>query len=103
MVVSRAEALRKHFNKNEKIKKRYFEVMQGYIEKGNAELALSDSGKENGRKCFLTHFSVLNPKKKDKFRIVFDCAARHLGTSLDHALLYEPELVNCLVGVLTRF
>ena len=48
-------------------------------------------------------FSCAKPKKPDKLRIVFDCAARHMGTSLNDALLQGPDVVNCLTGVLTRF
>ena len=103
LAVSRAESLRRRLNKDERLRKKYSEVMQGYIEKGYAELVPKDFRKENSREWFLPHFPVLNPKKPDKLRIVFDCAARHMGTSLNDALLQGPDLVNCLTGVLTRF
>ena len=36
-------------------------------------------------------------------RIIFDCSAKHRGSSLNDKLLQGPELTNSLVGVLTRF
>ena len=44
----------------------------------------------------------MNPNK-EKPRIVFDCAAQHLGVSLNSKVLQGPDLANKLVGVLTRF
>ena len=40
---------------------------------------------------------------KGKFRIVFDCAARFKGTSLNKQILQGPDNANNLVRVLTRF
>ena len=42
---------------------------------------------------YLPHHSVVHPKKPEKVRVVFDCAARYRGT----------DLTNKLVGVLLRF
>ena len=45
----------------------------------------------------------MNPHKPDKVRVVFDCAARYNGVSLNSKLLQGPDLANNLVGVLIRF
>ena len=46
---------------------------------------------------YIPHFAT-----GEKFRVVFDCAARFCGVSLND-LLQDPDLTNNLVGVLSRF
>ena len=77
--------------------------MQGYIAKGHAELVSESCEEGDGREWYLPHFPVLNPKKPDKLRIVFDCAAKYMGISLNDVLMQGPDLVNSLEEVLIRF
>ena len=46
---------------------------------------------------------MINPKKTNEVRVVFDCAAKHKGICLNDALMQGPNLANDLVGVLIRF
>jgi len=48
---------------------------------------------------YLPHHPVLNPKKPEKCRIVFDCAAKYGGSSLNDHVHQGPDLTNGLVGV----
>ncbi len=52
---------------------------------------------------FLPHHPVFHPKKPGKVRVVFDCAAKYRGVSLNDVLLQGPDMTNTLIGVLTRF
>ena len=56
-----------------------------------------------GAVWYLPHHPVLNANKSGKVCVVFDCAAKHQGTSLNAQLLQGPDLTNNLVGILTRF
>ena len=52
---------------------------------------------------YLPHHPVLNVNRPGTVRVVFDCTAKHHGTSLNDQLLQGPDLTNNLVGVLTPF
>ncbi|XP_071943811.1 uncharacterized protein [Antedon mediterranea] len=62
-----------------------------------------DLCRADGCVWYLPHHPVFNPKKPDKCRIVFDCAARANGTSLNDQVHQGPDLTNKLIGVLLRF
>ncbi|XP_035986916.1 uncharacterized protein LOC118560197 [Fundulus heteroclitus] len=52
---------------------------------------------------YIPHHSVYHPKKPEKIRVVFDCSAKHEGTSLNDHLLTGPDMINDLAGILCRF
>lgn len=55
------------------------------------------------RTWYLPHFSVLNPLKPGKLRLVFDAAARVEGVSLNSRLLKGPQQYRPLPAVLFNF
>ncbi|TNN04864.1 Gag-Pol polyprotein, partial [Schistosoma japonicum] len=61
------------------------------------------SFKSEGVCWYIPHHPVINPKKPEKLRIVFDCAAKYQDLSLNDQLLRGPNAANSLIGVLLRF
>ena len=61
---------------------------------------VNESGKAT---WFLPHHPLFHLIKPEKVCVVFDCAAKYRGVSLNNALLPGPDMSNSLVGVLTRF
>ena len=56
-----------------------------------------------GPTWYLPHHAVTNQHKPDKVRVVFVCAAKYKGTSLNDNLIRGSDLINSLIGVLMRF
>lgn len=65
--------------------------MNQILEKGYAVKVPDEKvNQDDGRVWYLPHHGVYHPKKK-KLRVVFDCAARYQGTSLNEQLLQGPK------------
>ena len=77
--------------------------MKNIIENGYAEKVPNMRNSERNNVWYIPHHGVYHPKKPNKIRVVFDCAAEHRGESLNKHLLQGPDLTNNLTGVLCRF
>ena len=55
------------------------------------------------RVWYLPHQAVVTDKKPGKLRVVFDCAAKYKGESLNDKCFQGPNLTNKLLDVLLRF
>ena len=78
--------------------------MSVLIEKKYAEMVNdSEIGRTDGYTWYLPHHPVVHPRKPEKVRIVFDCAAKYQGVSLNNAVSQGPDLANKLIGALLRF
>nr|CAB3263160.1 uncharacterized protein LOC104265735 [Phallusia mammillata] len=99
----RLRSLERRLKKDEKLRERYVGTVETYIQKGYAKRISSHDRGQSKREWYLPHHPVLHPRKPDKVRVVFDCAAKHAGVALNDALMSGPDLMNNLVGVLTRF
>ena len=86
------------------LKQRYANFIDDLLDKGYAcrvpdqQLSCNDE-----TVWYLPHHNVVHVKKPDKVRVVFDCAAKYHGESLNDKILQGPDLTNSLVGVLCRF
>ena len=104
MAEVRLSYLKKKLRKDQELHDGYVKSMQDYISKGYARKVTKEEveDKDSGI-WYIPHHPVVNPNKPGKVRIVFDCAAKYKGTCLNDSILQGPDLVNLLVGVLTRF
>ena len=71
------------------------------IEKGHATKIKDENNTDNVIN-YLPHHGVVNINKPGKVRVVFDAGATYNSKSLNKSLLKGPDLLNNLVGVLTR-
>nr|VZI24609.1 unnamed protein product [Spirometra erinaceieuropaei] len=60
---------------------------KGYIERVDGNKAFPVT-----RHWYLPHHPVVNPRKPEKIRVVFDCAAKCQGVSLNDNLYQGPDL-----------
>lgn len=81
----------------------YSKQIQSCVEKGYAvKVSTKEKPKNEKKKWYLLHFSVVNPNKPNKFRFVFDAAAKSCGQSLNDQLLTGPDLFNSIIGILFK-
>ncbi|KAK3895047.1 hypothetical protein Pcinc_001215 [Petrolisthes cinctipes] len=104
MAERRLQILGKRLNKDRHLGEKYTEEIHKLVKEGYAEeVSPEDLKRADGKVWYLPHHPVHNPKKPDKTRIVFDCAAKFGRFSLNDHVCQGPDLANKLVGVLLRF
>ena len=104
MAEQRLDLLRKRLSKDKDLHGKYCSAIQDYLTKGYAEkVPENELDTKEQPVWYLPHHPVTHPMKPCKVRIVFDCAAKYHGISLNQQLLQGPDFTNPLVGVLTRF
>ena len=101
MAEKRLQGLKRRLERDQDLHIKYSETMKGNIDKGYVTEVPIEKREEGV--WFLPHHPVIHPRKPGKVRIVYDCAAKSGGQSLNDQLLKGPENNNTLVGVLLRF
>ena len=100
----RLRLLRRRLSRDQDLLQKYSAFIDNLLDKAYArkvpDYQLSRPGEAT---WFLPHHPVFHPKKPGKVRVVFDCAAKYRGVSLNDVLLQGPDMTNTLIGVLTRF
>ena len=99
MARKRLDHLRRRLERDPELKSQYVDSMNSLIENGYAEPATSQAG---GPVWYIPHHPVFGANK-DKLRVVYDCAARSRGVSLNDVIHQGPDYNNSLLGVLLRF
>jgi len=104
MAEKRLSSLKRRLLRDPLMHERYKDVINDHLKKGHARQVIEEpKEKDNPSVWYLPHHPVCNPQKPEKVRVVFDCAAKWQGTSLNDQLFQGPDLTNKLIGVLTRF
>ena len=104
MAESRLGHLKRKLSRDSTMRIKYTCFIDDLLIKGYARKIPDKPDKDvSSISWYLPHHNVVNPKKPDKVRVVFDCAAKFNGESLNNNVLQGPDLTNSLVGVLCRF
>ena len=77
--------------------------MEKYQAEGAAREVTDEELKTLKPRWYLPHHAVWHPRKPVEPRVVFDCASKNKGTSLNDELLRGPENISSLIGVILRF
>ena len=102
MADQRLKSLGRRLEKDRDLHEKYKEGIKDLLDKGYAEEVKDDAPEPVGATWYIPHHPVFHPMK-EKMRIVFDCAGKYKGTSLNDAVMQGPDLTNKLIGVLLRF
>ena len=103
MAVHRLRNLTTKLNKNGMMDK-YSENLVKMLDSGYAEpVPTEELSLRDGQVWYLPHHAVLHVAKPGKVRLVFDCAAKQGGISLNSQCFRGPDLNNKLLHVLLRF
>lgn len=102
LAIQRLTSLHKSLSKSGQLD-RYDEGINQLLEDGYVEqVPAHERERDPTHVWYLPHFGVTTPSKP-KLRIVFDCAAKSCGVSLNSTANSGPDLTNSLLGVLLRF
>lgn len=105
MAARRLQSLEKRLKQDPSMKQKIREQIAEYERKGyahritNAELETADPR----RVWYLPLGVVVNPKKPEKIRLIWDAAAKASGISLNSQLMKGPDFLSSLTAVLIQF
>ncbi|XP_053686362.1 uncharacterized protein LOC128735909 [Sabethes cyaneus] len=105
MALRRLGCLERRMERNPSLKENIFRQIDEYELKGYAHRASEDELKTANPKrvWYLPLGAVINPKKPEKVRLIWDAAATVDGISLNALLLKGPDQLTSLPAVLARF
>ena len=103
MALHRLKGLKRRLERNQELKTKYCDQMHAVLACDYAERVPENEIDVPNKIWYIPHHPVINPKKLEKVRIVYDCAATVDGKSLNDFLMKGPDLTNALIAVLLRF
>lgn len=95
--------LKKRMEKDHTFKEKYTRVVEKYKSEGSSREVPEKEVPTMNPIWYLPHHAVWHPRKPEEPRVVFDCAAKTKGVSLNNQLLRGPENTSSLIGVILRF
>ncbi|XP_041455129.1 uncharacterized protein LOC121407938 [Lytechinus variegatus] len=99
----RLQTLGRRLERDTHLHEKYKEGISDLLQKGYAEEVSESDDQDQAVTWYIPHHPVFHPMKPGKVRIVFDCASKYKGQSLNDVVLQGPDLTNKLIGVLLRF
>ena len=99
----RLMCLKRKMQRNPVFHTKYSSVMEKYRTEGSSRQVPDDEVTKLKPIWYLPHHAVWHPRKPEEPRVVFDCASKSSGTSLNEQLLQGPENTSTLIGVILRF
>ncbi|KAK4474245.1 hypothetical protein MN116_000200 [Schistosoma mekongi] len=104
MVKRRLQSLRRRLVGDCCFHDKYTRSVENNFTKGYAE-KVSEIQRKVGYcpRWYLPHHAVINPRKLEKLRVVFDCAAKFAGVSSNDMIYQGPDTTAELVCILLRF
>ncbi|XP_036347095.1 uncharacterized protein LOC118756437, partial [Rhagoletis pomonella] len=100
----RLMCLERKFNKDPLLKSTIQQQIDNLISKGYAKkLSPAEATIQPSKTWYLPIFTVTNPNKPGKIRLVWDAAAKANGVCLNDFMFPGPDLLNSLVEVLLSF
>ena len=99
----RLKHLKRKLEKDPKLLQQYTATVEKYVKDGHARQLKACEIQEDSAQWYLPHHPVFKRSNPAKCRVVFDCAAKYSGLSLNDAIHQGPNLMNSLAGVLLRF
>lgn len=105
MAIRRLQSLEKKLYKDPSLHLRVRQKIEEYVNKGYCHRATAKElhSFDTKRVWYLPLCVVINPKKPQKIRVVWDAAAKVNGVSFNSALLKGPDLLTSIVFVLYHF
>jgi len=104
MAKKRLQSLEKKFEDCPETRERYAKSIQDDIEKGYVKKLREEEVQCDSKVTwYLPHRFVVNPKKPDRLRRVYDASAKFMGQSLNDKIYTGPDLLSSLFGVFLRF
>ena len=100
--LQRLKSLKIKLQKNDHLREQYTQAMEKYLSDGH-DRQLKANELNADQEWYLPHHPVFKRSDPSKCRVVFDCASKHQGISLNDAIMQGPNFMNSLAGVLIRF